>query len=59
MPDDRPIKAHLDEEMRKHMQFVLYRHLMDLGVLHAKYGKYRDEIKLTEKCYKEILEAGT
>lgn len=63
MTDDRPIKAHLDEEMRAHIEFVLNRNINELEAMMARMQHSKsaliDEHRLARKCLKEIQEAGT
>jgi hypothetical protein len=62
--NDRPIKAHLNEEMRSHMEFVLRRYRTELRELANRARGVNStniaaEHALTERCLQEILEAET
>lgn len=62
--NDRPIKAHLDEEMRAEIAFCLRRVRAEFQEMkvRAKPGRsdiIQGEIDHIEKCLKEIMEAGT
>lgn len=64
MNDDRPIKMHLNEEMREYIAFVLRRYRNDrLRIIEQTRPEYRialsREIDLTNMCLKEADEAGT
>lgn len=58
------IVAHLDEEMREHLEFVLRRYSFELQRW-LSYGSVTNktnleqQVELTAKCLKEIMEAGT
>lgn len=63
--DDRPIKMHLDEEMREHVEFALRRHLVEFeewkrmkALVNQPTEGWEKEIALTKKCLKEAQEAG-
>ena len=64
--DDRPIKAHLDEEMRGHIEFALRRYLAECEEWKRRASRDRRfkcnidaEVELTRKCIDEINQAGT
>ena len=66
MADDRPIKAHLDEEMRSHMEFCVRRHVFELETWidrKRRAGQPTEDLEkslaLTNKCLRELNEAGT
>lgn len=63
MSDDRPIKAHLDEEMRAEIEFALRRYQHELAAYNVRAKGERkeliDALVLVTKCLKEIMEAGT
>jgi len=64
--NNRPIKAHLNEEMREHLEFMTRRYLAELVTrVQAKPGRpgvnalLDKEIDITRKCLKELEQAGT
>ena len=62
---DRPIKAHLNEEMRSHIEFCLCRYRNELENWIARKhqtGNVTDflkELRLTLDCIEEMQQAGT
>jgi hypothetical protein len=64
--NDRPIKMHLDEEMRAHIEFVIQRYRTEVREFlslatrnHKLATNLEEELYRTDQCLKEAQVAGT